>query len=107
MSSPRLWAMRTAFRAVGAVAPGVAARWAETLFCTPPRRAGGDASFLASGTPFAVESQGQRLAAGEWGAGPTVVLAHGWGSRRYSEEEFRRLPWVSKRSSKEKPPPTV
>ena len=81
MSSPRLWAMRTAFRAVGAVAPGVAARWAETLFCTPPRRAGGDASFLASGTPFALESQGQRLAGWEWGAGPTVVLAHGWGSR--------------------------
>ena len=73
--------MRTAFRAVGAVAPGVAARWAETLFCTPPRRGGGDASFLASGSRFTLESQGQRLAAWEWGSGPTVVLAHGWGSR--------------------------
>jgi pimeloyl-ACP methyl ester carboxylesterase len=73
--------MRTAFRAVGAVAPGVAARWAETLFCTPPRRAGIDAQFLASGARFTVESQGQRLAGWEWGRGPTVVLVHGWGSR--------------------------
>ncbi len=73
--------MRTAFRAVGAVAPGVAARWAETLFCTPPRRPGGDESFLASGARFTLESQGQRLAAWEWGRGPTVVLAHGWGGR--------------------------
>ena len=73
--------MRTAFRAVGAVAPGVAARWAETLFCTPPRRPGGDEVFLASGTRFTLQSQGQRLAGWEWGRGPTVVLVHGWGSR--------------------------
>jgi pimeloyl-ACP methyl ester carboxylesterase len=73
--------MRTAFRAVGAVAPGVAARWAETLFCTPPRRPGGDEAFLASGTRFTLQSQGQRLAGWEWGRGPTVVLVHGWGSR--------------------------
>ena len=31
----------------------------------------------------------------------------GWGSRRYSEEEFQRLPWVSKRSKKRKPTATV
>ena len=29
--------LRTAFRTVGSVAPGVAARWAETIFCRPPR----------------------------------------------------------------------
>ncbi len=81
ISSPRLWAMRTAFRAVGAVAPGVAARWAETLFCTPPRRRGGDESFVASASRFTVESQGQRLTGWELGTGPTVVLVHGWGSR--------------------------
>ncbi len=81
ISSPRLWAMRTAFRAVGAVAPGVAARWAETLFCTPPRRRGGDESFVASASRFTVESQGQRLTGWELGTGPAVVLVHGWGSR--------------------------
>ena len=71
--------MRTAFRAVGAVAPGVAARWAETLFCTPPRRPGGDGRFLAAGARFTLESQGQRLTGWEWGSGRTVVLVHGWG----------------------------
>jgi pimeloyl-ACP methyl ester carboxylesterase len=78
--SPRLWAMRTAFRAVGAVAPGVAARWAETLFCTPPRRRRGDDGFLASGDRFTLRSQGQLLTGWTWGSGPTVVLVHGWGS---------------------------
>ena len=73
--------MRTAFRAAGAVAPGLAARWAETLFCTPPRRPGGDERFLVSGSSFTLPSQGQRLAGWEWGSGPTVVLVHGWGSR--------------------------
>ncbi|HEX2219425.1 MAG TPA: alpha/beta fold hydrolase [Gemmatimonadales bacterium] len=81
ISSPRLWAMRAAFRAVGAVAPAVAARWAETLFCTPPRRRGGDEVSLASATRFTLPSQGQQLAGWEWGSGPTVVLVHGWGSR--------------------------
>jgi pimeloyl-ACP methyl ester carboxylesterase len=73
--------MRTAFRAVGAVAPGVAARWAETLFCTPPRRPAGDEAFLGTGSRFTLASQGQRLTGWEWGHGPTVVLVHGWGSR--------------------------
>lgn len=79
--SPRLWAIRTAFRTVGAVAPGVAARWAETLFCTPPPRRGGDEAFIATGSRFTLTSQGQQLAGWQWGEGPTVVLVHGWGSR--------------------------
>ncbi len=79
--SPRLWAIRTAFRTVGAVAPGVAARWAETLFCTPPRRRDGDEAFIATGSRFTLASQGQQLAGWQWGSGPAVVLVHGWGSR--------------------------
>jgi predicted alpha/beta-fold hydrolase len=79
--SPRLWAMRTAFRTVGVVAPGVAARWAETLFCTPPRRRDGDETFTATGTRFTLTSQAQTLAGWQWGEGPPVVLVHGWGSR--------------------------
>jgi hypothetical protein len=31
----------------------------------------------------------------------------GWGSRRYTEEEFRRLPWVAKRMKEGKPPHAV
>ncbi len=79
----RVWALRVAFRTVGAVAPGVAARWAETIFRTPPRYDPpvADEEFVATGTRFVVASEGQQLAAWEWGAGPTVLLAHGWGSR--------------------------
>jgi pimeloyl-ACP methyl ester carboxylesterase len=79
--SPRLWAIRTAFRTVGAVAPTLAARWAETLFCTPPPRRDGDDAFLATGERFTIASQGQQLAGWHWGSGPAVVLVHGWGSR--------------------------
>jgi pimeloyl-ACP methyl ester carboxylesterase len=79
--SPRLWAIRTAFRTVGAVAPAIAARWAESLFCTPPPRRDGDEAFIATGSRFTLPSQGQQLAGWQWGSGPAVVLVHGWGSR--------------------------
>lgn len=81
--APRLWALRTAFRTVGAVAPGVAARWAETIFCTPPRNEPrtADEAFIGTGTRFAVRWEDVQLVAWEWGRGPTVVLVHGWGSR--------------------------
>lgn len=79
----RVWALRAAFRTVGSFAPEVAARWAETIFCTPPRHdpPATEEEFLATGKGFAVRSEGQELAAWEWGAGPTILLAHGWGSR--------------------------
>jgi pimeloyl-ACP methyl ester carboxylesterase len=70
-------------RTVGSIAPEVAARWAETMFCTPPRHEprSGDEAFLATGRGFSVTCDGQELAAWEWGAGPTIILVHGWGSR--------------------------
>ena len=79
----RVWALRTAFRTVGSFAPDVAARWAETIFCTPPRHdpPATEEEFIATGRRFVVRSEGQDIAAWEWGAGPTVLLAHGWGSR--------------------------
>jgi alpha-beta hydrolase superfamily lysophospholipase len=75
--------LRTAFRTVGTVAPGVAARWAEAIFCRPPRNEPRPAeeAFLATGTRLTVESENQDLAVWEWGSGPLVILAHGWGSR--------------------------
>jgi pimeloyl-ACP methyl ester carboxylesterase len=81
--APPLWVVRTAFRTVGTVAPDVAARWAERIFCRPPqhRAREQDDGFLATGRRFSVSSEGGTLAAWEWGAGPTVLLAHGWGSR--------------------------
>lgn len=82
-AAPPLWMLRTAFRAVGTVAPGVAARWAEAIFCRPPRYAARPAeeAFLATGTRDTVRSEDQDLAVWKWGQGPAVVLAHGWGSR--------------------------
>jgi len=83
MTTGKVWALRTAFRTVGTLAPGAAARWAETLFCSPPRHQprSSDQAFLATGSRFTVRSEGQDLAGWEWGDGPAVLLMHGWGSR--------------------------
>ena len=82
-TAPPLWVLRTAFRTVGSVAPEVAARWAETIFCRPPRNdpRPAEEAFLATGARSTVRSQNGDLAVWSWGQGPTVVLAHGWGSR--------------------------
>jgi pimeloyl-ACP methyl ester carboxylesterase len=75
--------LRTAFRTVGSVAPGVAARWAETIFCRPPRHESrpGEEAFLATGSRLTVKSEDQDLAVWIWGKGPVVILTHGWGGR--------------------------
>jgi len=84
-SPARIVALRTVFRTVGGVAPELAARWAETLFCTPPRHEPrtGDEAFLATGRRSTVAWKGQDLAQWQWGPErqPAVVLVHGWGSR--------------------------
>lgn len=80
---PPLWMLRTAFRTVGRVAPGVAARWAEAIFCSPPPNEPrpGEEAFLATGSRQTVRTDNQDLAVWAWGSGPLVLLAHGWGSR--------------------------
>jgi pimeloyl-ACP methyl ester carboxylesterase len=82
-TAPPLWMLRTAFRTVGSVAPGVAARWAETIFCRPPRHEPrpSEEAFLATGERLTVRSEDQDLAVWIWGDGPVVVLTHGWGGR--------------------------
>jgi pimeloyl-ACP methyl ester carboxylesterase len=82
-TAPPLWLLRTAFRTVGSVAPGVAARWAEAIFCRPPRPDARPAeeAFLTTGTRSTVRSDHQDLAVWAWGEGPIVVLTHGWGGR--------------------------
>ncbi len=75
---------RAAFGAVQRASPGLAARWAERLFCSPPRRAISErmATWLGGGRRFDLAVGGRRVAAWSWGArGPGVLLVHGWGSR--------------------------
>jgi pimeloyl-ACP methyl ester carboxylesterase len=82
-TAPPLWILRTAFRTVGAVAPGVAGRWAESIFCRPPRNEPRplEEAFLATGTRHTVQSEDQDVAVWVWSEGPVVVLAHVWGGR--------------------------
>jgi len=75
---------RVAFGAVQRASPGLAARWAERLFCSPPRRPISErmAAWLANGRRFDLTVSGRRVAAWSWGErGPGVLLVHGWGSR--------------------------
>src|SRR5216117_139924 len=75
---------RAAFGAVQRASPGLAARWAERLFCSPPRRPISErmAAWLAGGRRFDLTVRGRRVAAWSWGdRGPGVLIVHGWGSR--------------------------
>jgi alpha-beta hydrolase superfamily lysophospholipase len=83
VSNAQVWAIRAAFATMGRLAPEVAARWAETLFCRPPRHQPRprDYAFLAKGRPYTLVKGDHQIAAWEWGAGPLVLLVHGWGSR--------------------------
>src|SRR5262252_7947571 len=76
-------ALRGGFRVLGQVAPGLAAVVAARLFGTPPRRQTAEAErhALAAARPGSVDTDGSRVATWTWGAGPAVLLAHGWGSR--------------------------
>ena len=75
---------RAAFGAVQRASPDLAARWAERLFCSPPRRPISErmAAWLRDGRRFNVPVGRRRVAAWTWGErGPGVLLVHGWGSR--------------------------
>lgn len=79
----QLRAVRAAFRPLGALAPGLAARWAEDLFRTVRRhrRPGREERWLAGAERFEIPMGGRRLAAWSWGQGPPVLLVHGWEGR--------------------------
>ncbi len=75
--------LRRGFGAVQAVSPALAARAAERLFFTPPRRrdSAETEAFLASGRRFVLPVAGRPVVCWRWGGGPVVYLAHGWGGR--------------------------
>jgi pimeloyl-ACP methyl ester carboxylesterase len=64
------------------VAPGLGARWAESLwFRIPPARGRRD-RLAPPGRPFRVPVLGGAVAGETWGEGPAVFLVHGWGGWR-------------------------
>jgi pimeloyl-ACP methyl ester carboxylesterase len=83
MATIGIRALRVGFRALETASPELAARLAERLFFAPTRRplSGQDIAVLAAGDAFDVRSEGRRLRAWRWGAGPVVLLVHGWGGR--------------------------
>src|SRR5947207_1949900 len=77
---------RAAFGAVQRAAPDLAARWAERIFCSPPRRPISErmAAWLRDGQRFDVivgssrRPRPRRVTAWAWGErGPAVLLVHG------------------------------
>lgn len=74
--------LRMAVALASRATPELAARWAERLFFTPHgRRSSTRASaFLDAGRRLDLRVDGQRLAVWTWGAGagPSVLLVHGW-----------------------------
>jgi pimeloyl-ACP methyl ester carboxylesterase len=79
---PRPEALATAFRLLGRTTPALAAALAERMFFTPPRPrpSRGDA-LLGRGETFRLRVEGRPVAGWRWGAGPAVVLLHGWGGQ--------------------------
>ncbi len=80
---PLVHTLRVAFALSGRLAPGLAARAAEAVFCRPPAQTPRpqEDAFLAQATTGRVLAGGQPIVTYTWpGDGPTVLLMHGWGS---------------------------
>lgn len=73
------WAIDVADR----VSPSLASELALRAFLTPTRvpRPERERALLAGATPFVMSAGGLPLAAWSWGAGPVVLLVHGWAGR--------------------------
>ena len=72
---------RAALAVLARVSPRLAARWAESLFFTPPRPRKSRAALPEGAQRLDVQSRYGRVAAWSWGSGPIVYLVHGWGGR--------------------------
>ena len=74
---------RAANRALSHLAPELAARAAERLFLTPPRppRRQTEIDLLGTARARPMRVGARRVETWVWGAGPSVLLVHGWGGR--------------------------
>lgn len=73
--------LRTGFRLMGALAPGLAASAVRRLFFMPPRtrRRADQSAVLASARRLEIATSRGKIAGWSWGRGETVLLLHGWG----------------------------
>lgn len=81
---PRFHPLVRAFhKALSALAPALAAKRAERLFLTPPRarRPTAEIDLLTTARARPTRVGARRIETWVWGAGPTVLLVHGWGGR--------------------------
>ncbi|HVR41730.1 MAG TPA: alpha/beta fold hydrolase [Thermoanaerobaculia bacterium] len=87
-TSPSL--LRTAFRALCTIAPGLATKLAFRLWFTPSRPRVSDSmrAFLATGESLNLTVNGRHVAAWTWGTGRTIVLSHGWGGYAAQMQSF-------------------
>ncbi|HZO18314.1 MAG TPA: alpha/beta fold hydrolase [Gemmatimonadaceae bacterium] len=79
LSSAHAALLRAYFIALARTAPRVAERQAAALFCFPRRLKHRDAPRIPAAARSRIVGLGpKRIAAWTWGAGPRVLLAHGW-----------------------------
>ena len=79
----REWATRQVFKVLSFGSPRMTARLVEKLFFTPVSYvpSADERWWLAQGEPFHVRVHGRRICGWRWGAGPGVLLVHGWSGR--------------------------
>jgi pimeloyl-ACP methyl ester carboxylesterase len=72
--------IRSVFRGLSAVAPSTTERIAARLFSSPRRKRQATPPIVAGveASETTIEHGGYRLAVSSWGAGPAVLLVHGW-----------------------------
>lgn len=77
------WILRKAIHLVGLVAPELAGSWVYRLWFRPLRfpEPQQEQEWRRSAEPLTVVHRGKPLAVDTWGAGPTILLVHGWNGR--------------------------
>ena len=77
------WLLRKSIYLLGLVSPALAGRWVYRLWFRPfrfpePKQ---EQEWRRGAEPLAVVHRGQPLAVDAWGAGPTILMVHGWNGR--------------------------
>jgi pimeloyl-ACP methyl ester carboxylesterase len=80
----KLFWLRSGFKIMSCLAPGIAERMALHLFLTPPRHGIPEwqKSYIARAKKNIQDVQGKKITFYQWGSdGPVILLVHGWGGR--------------------------